>query len=380
MATVPRDYYELLGVDRNASAADIKKRFRRLARELHPDVNREDPHAEEKFKEIAEAYEVLSDDERRAVYDRYGHEGLRSRGYESRFDSFTNIADIFDSLFGGDSPFAAFGFGGRGRGGAAPGDDVAVRIELTLDEAAFGGEQEVEYEVVAACDTCHGDGARPGTTIETCARCSGMGQVRAVTRTPLGQIMRTAPCDRCGGKGRLPSEPCPACHGRGVHPQRRRVKLDIPAGIEDGQRIRVAGRGHAPPGGGPAGDLYALVSVAEDERFERHGDDLVTLVDISAPVASLGTTVRVPTIDGEDEVIDIPAGVQPRETIRLRARGVPHLRRSGRGDLIVVVNVVVPRQLDAQQRELAERFAASLGEQNLQHDRGMWKRIVDAFK
>ncbi|MGZ4238445.1 MAG: DnaJ C-terminal domain-containing protein, partial [Solirubrobacteraceae bacterium] len=303
-----RDYYEVLGVSRDADDATIKKAFRRLARELHPDVNTHDPEAETKFKEAAEAYEVLSDPERRATYDRYGHEGLRSGGWAPNYEAFGSVSDIFEAFFGGSGAFGDL-FGARSAGGAVQGGDVAVSAEISLSDALHGTTVEVSYEVVAVCEHCRGNGAEPGTPIETCPRCQGTGQLRAVQRTPFGQVMRTAVCDTCHGDGRVPKEPCEVCGGRGRKVERPKVSIDVPAGIADGQRVRVTGRGHAGERGGPAGDLYVLVRVREDSRFLRDGDDLVTAVDVAAPLAALGTTVKVPTVDGETE-LEIPAGTQ----------------------------------------------------------------------
>jgi molecular chaperone DnaJ len=356
-----RDPYELLGVPRDAGESDIKKAFRRLARELHPDVNSHDPEAEEKFKEAAEAYEILSDAERRSVYDRYGHEGLSSRGFDPGFQGFGSFADIFDAFFGGD-PFGG-GFGSR-TGGAVQGGDVAVAVEIPLAEAATGASVNVEFEAVDACERCHGNGAEPGTPIETCPRCGGAGQLRAVSRTAFGQLVRTQACDRCGGDGRVAAEPCQSCGGRGRRAVTRRLAVDIPAGIADAQRIRLSGRGHAGERGGPPGDLYVLVHVAEDERFVRDADDLVTVVDVPAPSAALGASVSVDTLDGEEE-IEIAPGTQPGAILTLRGKGMPSLRGGRRGDQRVVVNVVVPRNLSDDQRELLERFAATVGEENL---------------
>src|ERR1700733_13767089 len=289
-----RDYYEVLGVPRDADETTIKKAFRRLARELHPDVNRHDPNAEDKFKEAAEAYEVLSDSDRRATYDRYGREGLRSGGYAPNFDAFGSVSDIFEAFFGGAGAGGLgdlFGMGGMGgpRSGPVQGGDVAVAAEVDLAEAATGCAIEVSYEAVVLCEHCHGNGAEPGTPIETCPRCEGSGQLRAVSRTPFGQVMRTTVCDVCGGDGRVASEPCEVCRGRGRKVERPNVMVDVPAGIADGQRIRIAGRGHAGERGGPAGDLYVLIRIRQDSRFVRDGDDLVTAVDVSAPLAALGT-------------------------------------------------------------------------------------------
>ncbi|HET6869142.1 MAG TPA: molecular chaperone DnaJ [Solirubrobacteraceae bacterium] len=375
-----RDYYEVLGVSRDADDATIKKAFRRLARELHPDVNRHDPEAEDKFKEAAEAYEVLSDADRRATYDRYGREGLRSGGYAPNFDA-GSIADIFEAFFGGGGAFGdLFGMGGGARaGGAIQGGDVAVSAEVDLADAARGGAVEVSYEAVETCEHCHGNGAEPGTPIETCPRCQGTGQLRAVSRTPFGQVMRTAVCDVCNGDGRVARDPCKVCRGRGRKVVRAKVKVDVPAGIADGQRIRVSGRGHAGERGGPPGDLYVLIRVREDPRFVRDGDDLVTVVDVSAPLAALGTVVDVPTVlDGQVE-LDVPAGTQPHETLIVRGAGMPALRGRRKGDLRVVVNVVVPKHLNHKQRQLVEELAESLTHHNLRTEEGVFGKLRRAF-
>jgi molecular chaperone DnaJ len=378
---MPRDYYDVLGVARDADDAAIKKSFRRLARELHPDVNSHDPAAEEKFKEAAEAYEVLSDSERRTTYDRYGHEGLRNGGYAPNFDTFGSVADIFDAFFGGGG-FGASTFGGAfggGRGGSpAQGGDVGVTAEIDLAQAAQGASVELSYEVITRCEHCHGNGAEPGTPIETCARCGGSGQLRAVSRTPFGQVVRAAACDVCHGEGRVAREPCGECRGRGRKVEVTKVAVDIPAGIADGQRIRVSGRGHAGDRGGPAGDLYVHVHVREDPRFVRDGDDLVTAVDVAAPLAALGTRVDVPTVEGSVE-LEIPAGTQPHETLIVRGEGMPALRGRTSGDLRVVVNVVIPRRLKREQRELLEQLADSMTDENLRTDEGVFGKLRRAF-
>jgi molecular chaperone DnaJ len=358
---VRRDPYEVIGVARDAGDRDIKRAFRRVARELHPDVNRHDPEAEEKFKEAAEAYEILSDPERRATYDRYGFEGLDSRGYASGAHGFGSFSDIFDAFFGGD-PFGAFG--GRAAAGRVQGGDVAVEVEITLDEAARGAEVEVAYDLVDACGRCDGSRAEPGTEVQTCRNCQGAGRVRAVSRTAFGQLVREHVCEVCGGEGRVPSEPCTACAGRGRRAERRTLTVDVPAGIADEQRIRLSGRGHAGERGGPPGDLYVLVRVSEDERFVRDGNDLVSVVDLPAPAAALGTTVEVPTLDGAEE-IDVPAGTQPGTVVTLRGRGMPAIGRRGRGDQQVVLNVLIPRNLSARQRELLGELHDSLTPDNM---------------
>lgn len=374
-----RDPYQVLGVSRDASAAEIKKAFRRVARELHPDVNRHDPEAEEKFKEAAEAHEILSDSERRAVYDRYGHEGLSSRGFEPDFGGFGSFGDIFEAFFGGGAG------GGAGRSGfgrsAVQGGDVAVSVEIDLGDAASGTTVDVEYDAVRACERCNGNAAEPGTPIDTCERCGGAGQVRTVTRSAFGQLVRAQVCDACGGDGKLARTPCSRCGGRGREAARTTLSVDVPAGIADEQRIRIQGRGHAGERGGPPGDLYVLVRVTPDERFVRDGNDLVTVVDLAAPRAALGATVTVPTLEGEEE-IEIEPGTQPGSVIRLRGRGMPSLRRGSRGDQRVLVNVVVPRSLTPEQRELEERLAGSLTEENMTEgrDESLFQRVRRALR
>jgi molecular chaperone DnaJ len=376
--TATRDYYDVLGVDRGADDATIKKAFRRLARELHPDVNSHDPQAEEKFKEAAEAYEVLSDADKRATYDRYGHDGLRSGGYSPNFDGFGSVADIFEAFFGGSGAFGDIFGGGGATVGPIQGGDLAQAVEIDLAEAAHGTSVELSYDAVTVCESCHGNGAEPGTPIETCSKCGGNGQLRAVSRTPFGQVMRTAVCDACAGEGRVASSPCKECRGRGRKVERTRVSVDVPAGIADGQRIRVTGRGHAGERGGPPGDLYVVVRVREDRRFVRDGDDLVTVIDVAAPLAALGTTVEVPTVDGTIDV-EVPAGTQPHEAIVVRGQGMPALRGSRRGSLRVVVNVIVPRHLDHEQRDLYEQLAGSMTDHNLRSDEGVFAKLRRAF-
>jgi molecular chaperone DnaJ len=386
-STPKRDYYDVLGVARDADDAEIKKAFRRLARELHPDVNKDDPEAEVKFKEAAEAYEVLSDSNRRATYDRYGHDGLRSGGYSPNFEGFGSMSDLFDALFGGGGGgglggmFGGFGGGGpAGRAGPVQGGDIQVAAEVTLAEAAAGAPVELKYDAVITCEHCRGNGAEPGTPIETCPKCQGSGQLRTVARTLIGQVMSTTTCDQCGGDGKVAANPCHVCRGRGRHPHTQTVAVDVPAGIADGQRIRVSSRGHAGERGGPPGDLYVLVRVKEDARFMRDGDDLVTAVDISGPQAALGATVEVATIDGPEE-LEIPPGTQPNETLVLRGRGMPSLRGRHEGDLRVIVNVITPRNLSPDQRELLETFSATLTDENLHlhSDEGVFAKLRRAF-
>jgi molecular chaperone DnaJ len=374
---VSRDYYEVLGVSRDASETEIKKAFRQLARQLHPDVNKHDPQAEERFKEAAAAYEVLSDRERRAIYDRYGEQGLRSGGFEP---TFTNLSDIFEAFFGGGDPFGSV-FGGRSRG-PARGDDVAIRVELELAEVVTGVTKEVEFDALVTCPRCHGNRAEPGTPIVTCPKCGGTGQLQSASRTVFGQMIRSQACDQCDGEGKTFETPCESCGGRGLAWESKSLSVDVPTGIDDGQRIRVSGRGHAGLSGGPPGDLHLVTSVKSDPRFERHGRDLVTRLNVPFTDAALGATLDVPTIDG-DEQVEVKPGTQPGTVIRMRGHGLPSLQSRRRGDLHAVINVMVPRNLSDDQRELLERFARATNGENYpaeSEDAGLFERIRDVFR
>jgi molecular chaperone DnaJ len=349
-----RDYYQVLGVERGASDGEIKKAFRKLARELHPDVNAHDPEAEEKFKEAAEAYEVLSDAGRRQTYDQFGHDGLRSGGFAP--GGFGNIQDIFDSLFGGGDPFGGFG------GGPAAGADIGAVVEISLEEVLEDQRREVSFEAVVVCERCRGNGAEPGTPIETCPKCEGTGQIREVSRSIFGQVVRAMPCDRCGGDGRIPETPCNRCGGAGRIAETRTWEVDIPAGIEDGQRVRIAGAGHVGEPGGRQGDLYVEIRVDADERFTRQGTELICRAEVPVTIAIVGGEVFVPTLDAE-LAVEVPAGTQHGETAVLSGRGLPPLRGGRRGDQHVVFELVVPTDLDDEQREAAERLAEALGQQ-----------------
>jgi molecular chaperone DnaJ len=355
MATTKRDYYQVLGVERSASDGEIKKAFRMLARELHPDVNAHDPEAEEKFKEAAEAYEVLSDPQRRQTYDRFGHEGLRSGGFEPGA-GFGSFQDIFDAIFGSGDPF----FGGFGRGSGA-GADVGAVVELELEEVLEHQQREVSFEAVSVCEHCRGNGAEPGTPIETCPKCGGTGQLQQVSRSIFGQVVRAMTCDRCGGDGRIPETPCEVCGGAGRVTEMRTWEVDIPAGIEDGQRVRIAGAGHAGSAGGQQGDLYVEIRIEPDERFTRQGTELITRAEVPVTTAIVGGEVFVPTLEGE-VATDVPAGTQHGDIGLLRGRGLPPLQGGRRGDQHVVFELVVPTDLDPEQRDAAERLAVTLGQ------------------
>lgn len=347
-----RDYYEVLGVSRDASASEVKKAFRRLARELHPDVNAHDPEAEEKFKQAAEAYEVLSDHERRRTYDSFGHEGLRSGGWTSQTAGFSSIQDIFSTFFGD-------AFGGGFRRGPAPGGDVLAEAEVTLAEVLEGAEAEVSFEAVGVCEHCSGNGAEPGTPIRACERCEGSGQIQEQMRSVFGQVVRATPCPRCAGEGRIPEQPCAVCEGAGRVSEQRTWEVDVPAGIEDGQRIRIAGAGHAGDPGARAGDLYVEVRVAADERFVRQGTELVTRLQVPVTTAILGGEMEVATVEGTDTV-EVPAGTQHGDIAVLTGEGLPALRGRGRGDLHVAFELVVPSALDDEDLELVRRLERSL--------------------
>ena len=321
---------------------------------------------------------MLSDADKRRTYDAYGHDGLRSGGYSPHFEEFGSISDLFSAFFGAGGFDAAFGQGRQGRAGAMQGGDVAVAAAIDLFDAAHGTRVEVAYDATVRCETCSGNGAEPGTPIVACPTCHGSGQTQRVARTRFGQLVRTAICDTCGGDGRVAETPCETCGGRGMEVGRQKVAVDVPAGISDGQRIRIAGRGHAGERGGPNGDLYVVVRVREDERFLRDAEDLITVVDVAAPLAALGTTIQVPTLDG-DVPVEVPAGTQPGETILLRGRGMPPLGRGRTGDLKVVVNVAIPRRLTAEQRDLLEKLADSITDDNLKSDEGMFAKIKRAL-
>ena len=374
-STLPRDPYEVLGVTRDADETTIKKAFRKLARELHPDVNAHDPLAEDKFKETAEAYEILSDPKRRDIYDRYGHEGLRSGGMRPNFDAFGSIGDLFEAFFG---PQFGGGFAAS-HSGPVQGEDAIVGAEVDLGQAAGGSRTTVMFEAVDACERCGGSGGEPGTEVQRCDRCDGAGVVQMVTRSPFGQVMRTTACDACGGEGRIPDSPCNDCDGHGRLVRRREVEIDVPAGIADGQRIRLQGRGHAGERGGPPGDLYVQIRVRPHERLLRDGDDLVTALDVPAPLAALGAKLHVEGLDGDVEV-EVPAGSQPGGIVTLRGAGMPQLRRpERRGDLRVVLNILVPRRLSAEQRELTRQLADSLTADNLTTTESVTQKLRRLF-
>lgn len=368
------DHYDVLGVSRSASADEIKKAYRRLARELHPDTN-PDPEAADRFKQVAHAYEVLSDSEKRARYDRYGDAGVN--GGATAEDIFGGgLGDIFETFFGGGSPFG----GTRQRGPAGPprGQDIEVIADIEFRQAIFGDQVDVSLKLPVACTDCGGSGAGSGTQPVTCVDCGGSGQVQRVRQSLLGQMVTATTCSRCGGLGQVVTTPCPTCRGEGRVTVDKTYQVDVPAGVDTGSTLRLTGRGAAGPRGGRSGDLYVHLRVAPDERFVRHEHDLVTEVPVSIAQAALGTVVDVETLDGPETLV-VPPGTQPGREFVLRQRGVPHLRGRGRGDLRVIVRVDVPTKLTDAEVELLTAYADGRGER-VGHDKeGLLSRIKSAF-
>jgi molecular chaperone DnaJ len=355
---VATDYYGLLGVDRSADDATLKKAYRKLARELHPDVN-PDPAAQERFKQVTAAYEVLSDPEKRQVVDLGGDplaSGAGSTGNPFAA-GFGGLGDVFEAFFGGGQP--------RGpRSRVQQGADALLRVELDLAEMAFGTNRDLTVETAVVCGTCHGEGSAPGTHPHTCENCRGRGEVQSVQKSFLGQVMTTRTCGRCGGVGSVIDHPCSACGGEGRVRARRSLAVKIPPGIEHGMRIRLSGEGEVGPGGGPSGDLYVEVHEKPHPLYTRDGDDLHCRMTVPMTAAALGTVLKLETLDGEEE-LDIAPGTQPEAVLTLRARGVPHLRGTGRGDLHVHLDVQVPTRLDTEQERLLRELAALRGEERV---------------
>jgi molecular chaperone DnaJ len=369
MAT-ERDLYSVLGVGRDASDAEIKRAFRRLAQQWHPDVNQE-PEAGERFKEINEAYQVLSDPQRRQAYDMFGTTG---EGPDAGFPpgGFGNFGDIFDAFFGGTQA-------GARRGHPLAGADLRYDLRITLEEAVKGVEKEIEFSALGRCETCGGSGAAPGSEAVTCEQCGGSGEIRTTRRTMLGQMLNVTTCPRCHGEGKLITDPCPTCKGDGRTQHKRTLRVTIPAGIDEGHQIRLSNEGEVGPRGGPAGSLYVAVHVMPHAQLRREGTELLFDANVSIAQAALGTRISVPTVDGHEEV-EIKAGTQPGTEIRLRGRGVPHLRRAGsRGDLHVIVNVAVPTKLSKRQRELLAEYAEEAGEDVSADGGGILHRVRDAL-
>ena len=369
-----RDYYEVLEVDRSASADDLKRSYRRLARQWHPDANPDDPEAEARFKELAVAYETLSDPERRRRYDMFGPEGAAAAAGGDPFGG-GGFGGLFDTLFGE----AFFGGGGRGQSGPPRGVDLEAQVDLTLEQAVFGTEAPVVVRTAIACDTCEATGADPGSHASTCPECGGSGQVRRVRQSLLGQMVTAGPCPRCGAVGTVIDDPCPDCRGEGRRIEERTYTMDVPPGVDTGTTLRLTGRGAVGPRGGPAGDLYVHIRVQPHERFERHGRDLLHHLHVSYVQAALGVEIELETLDGP-RALDVPAGTQPGTLLRLRGLGAPRPEGRSRGDLVVEVVVDVPTHLGDEEEELLRQLATLRGDAVAEPDPGFFSRLKSAFK
>ena len=376
---MPTDYYSVLGVARDASDTDIKRAYRGLARKYHPDVAEDKANAETHFKEINEAYEVLGDAGKRQHYDRFGtvpgqNGAGAGAGYGGGFGGGDGITDIFDMFFGGRG---GGGASAQGRpAGPQRGSDLRYDLQITLEDAYRGAEREISFNHLASCETCSGSGAEPGTLVQRCDRCGGSGAMRSVRQTPLGQFVTQTTCTRCSGEGSLIPSPCPTCRGRGRLERARTLTVKIPAGVDDGSRIRIGGSGEGGARGGPAGDLYVYLSVLPHERFRRDGTDLYVDVPIAFTDAALGASVDVPSLEGEVP-LNVASGTQSGSTFRVRGKGMPTVRGSTRGDLLATVHVVVPGKLNRRERELLEEFAEI---HEGQSDRTFFDRVKDAFR
>jgi molecular chaperone DnaJ len=371
MATTEHDYYDVLGVARDADEREIKRAFRHKARELHPDVSNA-PDADERFRALVEAYEVLSKPETRSLYDRFGHSGLRSGGFRPTHFDLGDLTDLFSAFFGDD----LFGVSRpRRRRGA----DVAAEVEIDLVEAARGTRREVRFPVQVPCAACSGTGVEPGTQPTRCRSCDGAGRLQQVHRSALGQFVHTQTCPVCGGAGQVVEHPCSACRGRARVGEERELEIEIPPGIDDGQRIRISGEGHAGLLGGAAGDIYVSVHVRTDRRFAREGNDVYSTVDLTMTQAAVGARVTVPTLDGDVE-LDFRSGTQPGEVRVLRNRGIPVLQGFGRGDHHVIVNVAIPRNLTPEQRRLLEQFEEAVGPDTYRDDASLFDKLKSAFR
>ncbi|MBO0886544.1 MAG: molecular chaperone DnaJ [Acidimicrobiales bacterium] len=370
------DFYQVLGVDRSASDDEIRRAYRRLARELHPDANGGDPASEERFKRVTVAYETLRDPERRRRYDMFGPDGERGGGFDpSDLFGGAGLGDLFETFFG-QSPFG--GRARRGRSGPERGADAEVALQLSFEEAVFGAEREVSLPVPVTCTACDGSGARVGTTASTCPTCRGAGEVRQVRQSILGNMVTTGPCPRCGGRGEVIESPCPECRGDGRRTERRTYTVPVPAGVDDGTTLRLAGRGPAGPRGGPPGDVYVHIRVSPDERFERAGYDLRHVLRLPFTQAALGAQLVLETLDGTHE-LQIPAGTQTGRVFRLRGQGVPHVQGRGRGDLLVSVVVETPTDLTPEQEDLLRQLAKERGEEVEPPAEGFMSRVRSAF-
>lgn len=372
------DYYELLGVAKSASPDEIKKAYRKRARELHPDANPGDSAAEEQFKQVAKAYEVLSDADLRARYDRFGEQGVGGNGGPNLGDMFNGggLGDLFDAFFGGGGgPFGQGG--GRGPAGPPRGPDLEAVADISLEQAAFGATMPVTVRTAVRCDDCNGSGAAEGTKAVTCSECNGRGQVQKVRQSLLGQMVTSSVCPRCNGAGQVIASPCPTCSGDGRTVTEKTFQVDIPAGVDTGSTLRLTGRGAVGPRGGSAGDLYVHIRVAQHERFVRDGDDLIHELAVSIAQAALGTKFTLETLDGDEDIV-VPPGTQPGKEFTLRGRGITRLQGRGRGDLRVRIRVDVPTKLTDAEADLLRRYAEGRGE-HVQAEHGFFSKIKSAF-
>ena len=377
MAEQKRDYYEVLGVSRGASEDEIKKAYKKMARKYHPDLNPGDKTAEEKFKEVNEAYEVLSDADKKARYDQYGHAGVDPNfgaggfggGFDGSFD-FGDLGDIFGSFFGG-----GFG-GGRRTNPNAPqrGESIRMSIAISFEEAAFGCEKAVTVERYETCDTCHGNGCAPGTSPEVCPDCHGTGTVQVRRQTPMGVFATSSPCPKCGGKGRIIHQPCKDCRGSGMVRKKKTIQASIPAGIDNGQTISIRGQGNAGKNGGPAGDLLITITVRPHELFRREGTSVLCEAPITFTQAVLGAELEIPTIDGKVKYT-LPEGTQSGTTFRLKGKGIPSINGRGRGDQYVTVYIETPKNLNTEQKEALKKFAETMGESNYEEQKKFFKKF-----
>lgn len=380
-----RDYYEVMGVPKNATEAEIKQAYRKLAKKYHPDLNPGDKEAEAKFKEVNEAYEVLSDKDKRARYDQFGQAGVDpsfggGAAGGSPFTGGINIDDIFNSVFDGFD-FGGFGFGGGRRANPNTprrGSDSEASVSISFEEAAKGCKKTVSYEKVDACPDCRGTGAKNGTEPKTCPQCGGSGQVRVSQRTPFGVVQTARTCDRCGGAGKVIDDPCRTCGGSGRVKREKTVEISIPAGIDNEQVLNVGGRGNAGVNGGPSGDLHVYVSVRPHPIFERRGNDVWCEMPITFTQAALGAEVVVPTIDGKVEY-QVHAGTQPGDVFKFRGKGIPKLGGRGRGDQYVRMTIEVPKNLSQKQKDLLQEFDSGADEKNYQNRKSFFNKIKDMF-
>ncbi|NMB90288.1 MAG: molecular chaperone DnaJ [Chloroflexi bacterium] len=366
-----RDYYEILGVSRSATPDELKSAFRKLAREYHPDVNKS-PDAEERFKEINEAYAVLSDADKRAAYDRYGHAGVQGMGGMPDFST-VDFSDIFEEFFG-------FGGGGRQRSRNAPhrGADLSYVVQLSFEEAVFGTEKEIEITRDEVCSVCHGNGAKPGTTPTRCPTCGGRGEVRTMRQTFLGSMVQVTTCPTCNGKGETIGSPCDNCHGRGLERRTVRKIVPIPAGVDNGTQIRLSGEGQPGVNGGPNGNLYIEIKVKAHKFFRRRQNDILLDLNINLAQAVLGAEIEVPTVEGKSN-LKVPAGTQPGKIFTLKGKGVPHVRGSGRGDQHVIVNIEIPTRITTEQRQLFEQLAKTLGSEVAPQERSFFDKLKEVI-